>query len=137
MELEKKIHQVSLSLNNQGLSELEQAETKLAQKQEESDKINLIYNTVPQNKLTVSELLQRITNLMPPAVVAESISYKADSSEFTLNIKSANRSDIALFLKRLHDDAIYLNINISEITGQDKDFLCSIQLDMNTTKENK
>ncbi len=135
MDMEKKVRQVEMSLNNKGLAELDQAEIQYAQKQEEIKKLDELTGAVSQTNLKVSELLQKVSDLMPASVVTESIIYNGAS--VTLSIKSNTRQDIALYLKKLHDDSNFVNVNISEISGRDKAFRCTIMLDISAIKEVK
>jgi Tfp pilus assembly protein PilN len=122
-------------MNNKGLAELDQAEIQYAQKLEEIKKLDEITGDVSQTDLKVSDLLQKVSYLMPASVVAETIIYNGAS--VTLSIKSKTRQDIALYLKKLHDDSNFVNVNISEISGRDKDFRCTIMLDISALNEVK
>jgi cell fate regulator YaaT (PSP1 superfamily) len=65
---------------------------------------------------------------MPAAVSAIAINYEFGSRSVIIDMTAQNREDIALFLKKLHDDPAFTDINISAINGISPDFRFTIIL---------
>jgi hypothetical protein len=128
MKLKIQVLDINNKVNNSALKELSDAEVKLAQKQSESKDLSDMLLSVPVETIKATELIKRVTKLMPQSITAVGINYQGQIGEVKLDLTAKNRSDIPLFLKSLHDDPLYSDINISAISGKESPFRFTVTL---------
>lgn len=133
--LEDRLSELNLEINQRGLIEIQQAEKRLSEKKEEVSKFNKISGQIPDNTVRITGVVDGIFALMPASLAVESINYDYSSGSLTVNMVSSSREDIALFLKRLCDERLYSDINISAINGVDPDFSFSVVLTLKQDRD--
>ncbi|MCX8129139.1 MAG: hypothetical protein N3I35_03445 [Clostridia bacterium] len=138
MDMEKRVADISATIDNSALKALSDAENSLAQKIKESKELEKMLSGVPSDKTKVTELIERVSGIMPATITATSIKYAAGSGgEIEFGFSGENRADLSLLLKKLHDDNLYENINISRITGKISPFSVTVTIQLKKEVNNK
>lgn len=127
-DLEKQVAEVTARIDNSAVKALNESQNELSKKQGEKKELDEILKEVPVDRLKMTKLLERITGLMPSTIKAESINYTAEQGQLKLSLIGKNRADISLFLKLLHDDDEFYNVNLDAITGKVSPYQFSVVL---------
>lgn len=122
-ELQQKVVALSAEIDNGALNELRDTRKKLEMRINELRQIDILYESMPSQNVKVTELVERVALLMPVSITAQSVKYDLGTSEIAFDLISESREDISTFMKRLYNDSLYSDINISEIRGSENRFL--------------
>jgi hypothetical protein len=126
--LEGRIAKLSYSIDAAAIEELGKAEGELAAKVKESADLAAWYEKIPQEDIKPTELLKRITGLMPLTVTVTGVNYKLETSRLDLLLSAKNRADIALFMKRLYNDPLTEDIQLSTLSGQEGAYSTAVSM---------
>lgn len=128
IELEKIVDELMSGIDDDALKELIEAELRLMQKQDELKNINKLINLLPKEKAKPTELFERLAQITPDGLDRVDFSLKRESGEVTMKYNSSDRKMISLLLKRLHDDKLYSDVNISAISGGEDSYSFTITM---------
>lgn len=131
---EGRVDEINLSINQKALSELDKAEAALRQKQQENSSVSTIYDSIPKGEIKATELFAKLAGLMPASINTVNFNYEMEKDMLVANLRSSKRSDIVLFLKRLYNEPIFKDINISDISGQSNEYMFTVMLKLTKDK---
>lgn len=132
IDLQSRIDALNKEINQSSLKELNAAQDKLKARKAELEEVKKLYSDVPTREILVNKLLDKVSALMPQSVTAEDIEYKGEGETLTLEITSGSKEDMVLFLKRLHNDPAFVDVNISVINSLRQGYNSTVTIGVST-----
>lgn len=127
-EMQKRAAQLAASLEAPEFKELDELENRLADIKKEYSELEAVVGKIPSRRIKTTDLLMRISCHMPASITATDIVFEPEIRQLTITLSTARRQDIPLLLKRLHNDQLFEDVNISEIRGVENQYRFSAML---------
>ena len=128
--LEKQVAQLAASIETSSIKEVENLEKELDEVKRKYADVEAAAKKIPSRKIKTGELVGRLASHMPQSISLTNINFNAQALAVKMELSSSNRADIPIFLKRLHDDDLFADINISEIRKNGSIYIFSAELNI-------